>query len=92
MLKIAHDHFHHRLVRAYRPEFLKRHVHAGSFNIDPGIWHACSMNPCQPDAERGVVFVSPDMIFLGGGDVWVLGDPKFPAKKRKAVNGLAGAH
>ena len=44
MLKIAHDHFHHRLVRAYRPEFLKRHVHAGSFNIDPGIWHACSMN------------------------------------------------
>ena len=64
--------------------------------IGPEVLRTYFINPCQLVNERVifVVFFARYLVGGGGGDIWALRNPKFPAKNMHTcfINGSTGTH
>ena len=85
--------FIYRLVQAITPNLSSIQCPRRFLEIHPEIWHVL-YEPSLPTRYR---FCFSGLFCFCCWKIWVLGDPKLPAKKKKRkkppfVNGLAGTH
>jgi len=71
---------YYRLVQAYRPKFVKHPMPTPFFEVYHKFGRTCSMSRCQPFTECIVFVAGYVFFFILEVYIWVLGDPKFPAK------------